>query len=250
MIAGAGIGTMVIGIQLDWMVDMFGWRGAMFIQAGLALQVCISACLIFKLPSPPVLEHNGLTTDDLSKANNNTNNQHVSTPSTASSDISIRTLIRQPLFWLTVMSLMAIQTNFATMGTILKDFTINIGLQDSFKTLLLVMGLSNTVSRIVAGPICNLIAAPILFSVVSILFAGVNVLLIYCDVEWALLAVGSGFGLCQGTILVTWVVKIAWIYGQKEMPIVRGYVMFFGIITGLTIPPVIGKYHSLLFMII
>lgn len=52
-LVGAGIGTVTYGPLVEWFMQMYGWRGASLLLAGVSLQVFIVASTIFPVPQSP-----------------------------------------------------------------------------------------------------------------------------------------------------------------------------------------------------
>ena len=49
---GTGVGTMVYAPFVEWLMEEYGWRGTLLIEAGLLLNCCV--CAVVYLPPPVV----------------------------------------------------------------------------------------------------------------------------------------------------------------------------------------------------
>lgn len=247
MLAGAGVGVVAIGLEVEWAVETFGWRGTMLIQAGLAFQICVFAVLVRGLPSSPesnakpecAVGNNEIPS--ISKAVN-TNGMPLSKSNVIDTNkVSFKALLKNSVFWLSVVTFLSIQFTISTILTILKGFMINIQLPGSFKLIISLMGAGSILGRLIAGPLSNRICPPLLMSIVGILYCVSSILIVFSKVEWAIASSVFAYGVFQGNVVVSSVVTMSWAFGKTKMPFVRGYIMFFGVISSLSGAPLIGK---------
>jgi len=51
-VSGSGIGMIVLAPFVEWLLEVYGWRGTLLIEAGLLLNCC--GCAVIFLPPPAV----------------------------------------------------------------------------------------------------------------------------------------------------------------------------------------------------
>lgn len=242
MYAGAGIGLMIMGLEVEWAVEIFGWRGAMLIQSGLACQICACAALVYAVPSSSKKSTDVGGAEVLPELEECPKEGATVATSGQSEPpkLSLKVLGFDALFWLSVLEFIAIQGNFSAIATILKGWVVATGHESLFKTVVSMIGIGNMFGRLMTGPISNRISPPIYLLVVCTLYSASNFLLMIADGLWFVGGLSFAFGFFQGQFLVCWILKIAWAFGRRDFAIVRGYVFFFGICASLSFPPLIG----------
>lgn len=248
MLAGSGIGAMIMGVEIEWAVETFGWRGAMFIQSGLALHLLICGSLVFSKPRTsevpsdphhcdnPDMQSKEQLQSDGAGIDNDTSKKH-------DNERTKKKLFLNILFWICVASYVTIQGNFSVIQTIFKRLAIYFDLESSFKTFVTALGLGNMTGRMLSGTISKILCPPIHLFFVGLISVIITMLFLLATVPWVFAILSFMQGFCQGQLIGVFLLTLAWLFGQKEMPIVRGYVAFFGLISGLSFPPIVGQYH-------
>lgn len=225
-LAGAGIGSMLVGLEIEWAVETYGWRGATFLQAGLTLNMCVSGALIYTLRTPAAAAEPAPDGPEPGNADSNA--------------VFVRDLVGDASFWLSVAAFLALNANLATVNAILKGMVISYDLESTFKTVIVTVGVGGIAGRLLAGPVSDRVPPPFHLFAASVSCSATVVGLVFARVPWSLAVATFAYGFTQGQMVVAWVLKIAWVFGLKKMPVVRGYVMFFGLLTSMSCPPLAG----------
>ncbi|GAB6027056.1 hypothetical protein CHUAL_013783 [Chamberlinius hualienensis] len=225
MFGGAGIGGFIFGLEVEWAVEQYGWRGAMLIQAALVSHICIGGSLVFNQTSSKHQKSLSSTQYDEAKTSN------FKTLINFMSDVRL---------WLIVISMLMMNMTLSTILALLKNIVIDYGFEDSFKYVMAAYSVGGTFGRGGVGLIANKLCPPIAAFISSFVGGIVCFLFLFACQPWIMCSVVLGFGLFLGANSVVILYQMGWVYGPQKMAVISGYTFIFCIITTFCGAPVAG----------
>lgn len=248
--AGGGLGTIVLGILAEYFIDVYGWRGSLLIMSALALQICVSGALIFRLHDHAEdvqvdLDHSKITGEEtLPKAEGRLLSRSEPSRHGIGSVSCTQTVryFRDPRFLgITFATLLMNFSGFSLM-LFLKDIMLQRLSSVNYKEFVIWLGSGSVVGRVGAGVISTRLN-PFLFYLATSIICAIDIFMLsVAETQWTFHVLGFFFGGCHGIFCVLQAIKIAHIFGRKEMAVLWGYTMSLASIGVLIGPPLGGTY--------
>ncbi|XP_076339177.1 monocarboxylate transporter 13-like isoform X1 [Tachypleus tridentatus] len=257
--SGVGFGIFLFSHMLQNVLDEYGWRGMMFIEAGMALNVCVCGAVIFPLPSTNsqssqfvdvgketslrVIEN---VTDEVkvqSFLKKVCHHSKFNKPvAFGSAFLRANLLFVDPKF-----TCFNIACTFWIMGifalyVIYKDIAIFFGHGDQFSTVLSCMGIADIIGRVLVGIISsNPKCHTVVYSVVCHFVTSIAIALhIFAKSFEVFLSLGIVFSFCYAKQCVILALAPAAMYGRERLAATFGCLLFFCGCGALIGPPLGG----------
>ncbi|GAB6027055.1 hypothetical protein CHUAL_013782 [Chamberlinius hualienensis] len=220
MYAGVGLGALVIGLEMEWAIFEYGWRGATFIQAGLVLQACIGGCLIFPIKKTVTI------------SSSSSDKMFVVNPMIYAKDAQ---------YWLLVLCLIGMYFTLTIVNSMTKNLIVSYNLEQHFWLCLIMIGCGQMMGRMLAGFMAQNFFSPPLYYFCLCTGTGLScIAFLFARVPWAIVVNCLLYSFCMGQQIVVMFFQMAWVYGQQQTAIIRGYVFMFAIVASFTATPVAG----------
>lgn len=234
--SGAGLGIMLMGIELEWVIAQFGWKGSMFIQSGVVLQLAICAALIFPFGTAPVqtspMNYRTMTVDGVARRVDNARRTKMPSPVH---------FLRDVRYQLILMIFFTFYLALNIFVLIMKETFISKGFEMPYATVVSCFGISNIAGRLSSGIVAKyFLVSPLQFFLVSTLTAVISLSLIFVHLQWlyALCFVILGFAIGQQSTLLS--LTVAYIFGRKLMPVLFSFALIMGVPSFVGGSPIAG----------
>ena len=200
-VAGTGAGVFAMAPLIQYLIEEYTWRGALLLEGGFLLNLIPFAMLLRPLPKPkkgtPETVSNGV-----GKVNQHKKSmQEVKEKIIESLDF--RVLLKDAYFMLFMTAAFISYCGHMVPFFYLPDRALTMGI-DPFRAsfLISIIGISNTVSRLVCGAIADrsFVNRPYVFSA-AVMIAGIDSLFSpFGHQYWAMCIYATVFGACAGTL--------------------------------------------------
>lgn len=246
--AGSGCGVLLLGPQMEALVEHYGWRGAMVICAGFYLNLCVFAATLYTIQRPPPSCHVTLPYVKRVEAES----EREVTPAEAQTEmkeetevkeerLSTRQVLCSPAFCLLAGSCFLSTMATTTVFGVLRDWAELEGLGTAFSMALAGSGGGDVMGRVLAGVLVSRGCQPVLlFSTVQLLFAATIGFAAVASVASQLVAAMVGFGVACGLHSVTYALMPSQLTSGQGVGHVLGCLLFVTGIGALLGPPVVG----------
>ncbi|XP_023224649.1 monocarboxylate transporter 12-like isoform X1 [Centruroides sculpturatus] len=243
--SGIGFGIFVFSPLLELAVDYYGWRGSMFIQAGMALNFCVCGAFVSSKELPNYREtyvsqnQKDMTTKNFKNNNVNKGNVSFNGHSKYSKFISFFTdctficFILSNSIWV-----MGTSTIFVTY----KDLANLFGYGDKFSIIISSMGIADIIGRLTVGVVLSKCKNYVItYSAIILFFSGLALCLHITISSFEMfLGLAIMFSFFYAKQCVICVVAPATMYGAENLTLTFGVLLFFGGCTTLFGPPLGG----------
>jgi len=219
-VSGCGFGSLTFAPLFQYLIESFGWRGSMLINAGITLNVVCLGALMRPLNS----RYRG---------------------SLISTDLFNTSLLKNATFWTYLINNVLFNVGSLILFVLLPDFCSELGISPRESTWLLsLIGVMNTAGRLVAAIMGNFGQAhhlPFFVYTFSCGLTGVIVCLFALYQSYAAFVIYSGaYGLCFGVQLGFLAALTAELFGVARLTSAYGYLMFANGAGALMGPPIAG----------
>lgn len=230
-VAGIGAGNLVVPPLAAWWIELYGWRGAYLLMAGLALALCgTAACVIENSPS-----RRGLSADGQQVAQS-------STAPVAPAGMTLADALRSRIFWMLYCSLFLPTVGVFVPMVHLAPFAIDIGHPESTGVLLVsLIGLGSLIGRFAIGGLADRMGR---LASLALMYAGLGgTFLVWWGAQslWALAAMAVGMGLFYGGFVATLPAVVMDLFGGRAVSAIIGW-LYTGPGIGTLIGPPLAGY--------
>lgn len=200
-----------------WLIDEYGWRGAMLIRGGLVLQLAVTGSTFYR----------------------------VASPKTSSTDAN-----PAPMTWrrrvvdarVALLAVACALQGFGvfTMYVVFEDLAIAAGFESVFAATVTAVGVGNVLGRGSAGIIVDRWSPLLFYATASSACAAVMFAHIFNPVPEAFVALGFVLGFAHGGVGTVLPLVVAFVFGRREMATTFGYLVSWSGFGTLIGPPLTG----------
>lgn len=224
--SGECVFAMIFSPFFQWLIDTYGWQGALLIIGGLQLNICVCGALMRPLEF----------TQDQSF-------MEESPASLQQKKMFHCSLLKNPEFDLYIMFAILSAAGLSIPTLYLIPFANSLGLRDYWPAFILsVVAMADLMGRLLCGWMANtrLFRNLQLLTLVVSLLSVVLVLLPACNNFWAILSLASLYGFLFGCVVAIHVTSIVDIVGLEDFDSGLGLFMLFRSTGGFISPPLAG----------
>ena len=162
--AGIGVGIIINPLITEYLIALYTWRGALLITSGLTMNICVCGFIIritSSVLSRKDLKHENYISDDLVN-NTNLSTMEITTQEKLALDRKYnfednKSMWTNPLYWSLHINIILFCFGQSIVFTHIAAFAISKGFtQLQSSSLISVIGVSNTIGRIILGIIANI----------------------------------------------------------------------------------------------
>lgn len=210
---GNGIGLFILGAFLPKSIEIYGWRGSMFLIAGCALQHCIVGSLVFP------------TNRKQDNRRGGGGGGVSSSPQQQGHGQEILALLSTSKFWLMAVTNLLGGMGFGITQVLYRDFTRSIGLDHHFSWVLSSFGAGDMLSRVVVGMLLSHknMNSLIINTASHLILVGIYAIHLAAKTLPVLLSLSFSLGFVMGTFGILQVSLPIHLFGQKSLALTLGY---------------------------
>lgn len=226
--SGECLFSFVFSPFFQWLIQTYGWRGALLIIGGLQLNLCVCGALMRPLPA----DSESLATEPQKKNKSKMNFQLLKKPE----------LVLYILFAITAAAAFFIPPLF------LAPFASSLGLSDYWPAVVLsALAMADLAGRLICGWVANLrlIRNLQLLATVVALQGVVLFLLPVSHAYWAIVTSAAAYGFLFGCVVAVHITSIVDVVGLDSFDCALGLFMLFRSIGGFVGPPTAGECQEM-----
>jgi len=240
-IAGISMGSAVFPPVMQWLFDLFEWRGGLRVLALIVLAVTLpAALLVVNSPAERGLHPDGGEAPEAQRASS-------AAVDAAGANVSALSIFADPAFWLTVLLIGLVSAGLKGMVTNLSPLAIDEGIAPVRAALLIsIFAGSGFVAKLVFAGVADRLGLRALLVLMLIGFAAGNALMTQAEAGfWTIAAAVSLIGLFGGMALPIQSLLVPRVFGEKIVGRVMGLLSFVMLLVLLASPPLFGLIFDL-----
>ena len=199
--SGVGLGTFIFPPIIRHLIDVYGWRGALMLQGGLVLQICVFGALMRPLPML-VPQSNMTSHDDMARGTQSENEKVVTISETEAKTVTWNlTIFKNNNYLMLLVNNFLFCIGMSIVYVHLGAYANTRGYSDDQAAILFsVVGVSNLVGRIAFGLFAMRVSATILYLVGHVAAGLVTLLVPFVTSYGGLVGYAAFFGFFSATI--------------------------------------------------
>ncbi|MGE3691741.1 MAG: MFS transporter [Novosphingobium sp.] len=240
-IAGISLGSAVFPPLMQWLFDLFEWRGGLRVLSLILLAVTVPAALmVVSHPSERGLQPDGA--QELPEQAALTASGDAAAPR-----VSAWSIFADPAFWLTVLLIGLVSAGLKGMVTNLSPLAIDEGIAPVRAALLIsVFAGSGFVAKLIFAGVADRLGLRVLLVLMLVGFSAGNALMTQAEAGfWTIAAAVAMIGLFGGMALPIQSLLVPRVFGEKIVGRVMGSLSFVMLLILLASPPLFGLIYDL-----
>jgi MFS family permease len=233
VMAGSGLGTLIVAPGANWLIDAYSWRTAFIVLGVVSMIIVLGAGLLLeKDPAKKGLLPYGIQSNSKSK----------SSDLPRIKGLTLKQAIKTRAFWMITFALIAFGFSMLVVTIHIVPNVIDNGFSTANAALVLaIIGGSGIAGRLLAGVVADKIGSKPNFIIGFGIMALSIFFLIIASELWMFVLFAVVFGFGQGEMAVSEAPLIASLFGLREHGAILGLADF-GFTFGASIGPLIAGY--------
>jgi len=242
-VCGSGVGTFLFAPLCEWLIDSYHWTGALLILSAIGLNCIIFGALFRAIEAPKEQVGDAVEMIEMEEL------MVISEESSQSECAAMMdlTLFKDPIFLLFSLSNFCTSIGFNVPYVFMKDKALDLGISSPDASFLIaVIGIANTIGRIILGYISDKPWLNRLYLYnAALTIAGIaTALSAFCTTYTTMVIYAAVFGASIGAYVGLTSVVLVDLLGLDKLTNAFGLVLMFQGIASLAGPPIAGRLRD------
>lgn len=242
---GGGLASVIFVPLATWLVQLYGWRSALWILAAVLAITTIPLHALFLRRSPAAL---GLLPDGEAASIPVASPQvasHHATPRPPSTSIAVGVALRERAFWLLSAAFALSNLSAIALAVHLLPYLTQQGYAPAFAALTAsVLGGSQIPGRLIFGPLGSRLSLRIITAILFVMMTGGLLTLLFAPTAWLMLVGAALFGMGSGASSPARAALIGEYYGIANYGTINGVMALVLTLTRAAAPVAMGLLYT------